>query len=170
MEKNKLIFVPAIILIVFGAIGTISNIIGVFNAGSLLSTLKSLMSYASMDVDVDSILTMLKVAAVIGIIDSLIYLIAGIMGVKYAAVPEKAGVCFKWGLVMVAMCVVNFIFTLISNNKLSALYESIGQTSTSGMGSAIVGLAIGLILPVLYILGAKQNMSANSGGTSDFNA
>ena len=135
----------------------------------LVSTLKSLMSYVSTDIDVDGLVGMMKLAAFIGIISSAIYLIAGIMGVKYAAVPEKAGTCFIMGIIMVGMCVVNFIFTLVSHNKLAALYESMGQTSSSGMGSAIVGLALGLVLPVLYILGAKQNQKLASGGDSNFN-
>ncbi len=165
--KNKLLFVPGIIMVVFGGIGIVSNLIGLATAGSLVKLMNSMMAYTEMNVDVDGIVGFLKFAAFIGLLGAVIYLVAGILGIKNAARPEKAQTCFIMGIILVVMCIINFVFAIITNSKMNALYESMGQTYSGGLGGAIAGLAIGLILPVLYLIGAMQNKKL-SAGSNDF--
>jgi hypothetical protein len=63
--------------------------------------------------------------------------ITGVLGIAYAGKPEKATVCLVFGIVVV-------ILTLIS-------------IFTSGF---TWGHLVGLILPVLYVIGAARNKQA----------
>lgn len=75
------------------------------------------------------------------ILSSVFSLVAGILGVKWCARPDKAGTLFVLGVVLTALAVLN-------------LLSSFGGDNGS---AAVVGALIGLVLPVLYTLGAWQN-------------
>lgn len=75
------------------------------------------------------------------ILSSVFSLVAGILGVKWCARPDKAGTLFVLGVVLTALAVLN-------------LLSSFGGDNGS---AAVVGALIGLVLPVLYTLGALQN-------------
>lgn len=75
------------------------------------------------------------------ILSSVFSLVAGILGVKWCNRPDKAGALFVLGVVLTALAVLN-------------LLSSFGGDNGS---AAVVGALIGLVLPVLYTLGAWQN-------------
>ena len=75
------------------------------------------------------------------ILSSVFSLVAGILGVKWCARSDKAGTLFVLGVVLTALAVLN-------------LLSSFGGDNGS---AAVVGALIGLVLPVLYTLGAWQN-------------
>ncbi|HJB67521.1 MAG TPA: hypothetical protein H9770_01600 [Candidatus Fournierella excrementigallinarum] len=75
------------------------------------------------------------------ILSSVFSLVAGILGVKWCNRPDKAGTLFVLGVVLTALAVLN-------------LLSSFGGDNGS---AAVVGALIGLVLPVLYTLGAWQN-------------
>ena len=75
------------------------------------------------------------------ILSSVFSLVAGILGVKWCARPDKAGTQLVLGVVLTALAVLN-------------LLSSFGGDNGS---AAVVGALIGLVLPVLYTLGAWQN-------------
>lgn len=75
------------------------------------------------------------------ILSSVFSLVAGILGVKWCNRPDKAGALFVLGVVLAALAVLN-------------LLSSFGGDNGS---AAVVGALIGLVLPVLYTLGAWQN-------------
>ena len=75
------------------------------------------------------------------ILSSVFSMVAGILGVKWCARPDKAGTLFVLGVVLTALAVLN-------------LLSSFGGDNGS---AAVVGALIGLVLPVLYTLGAWQN-------------
>ncbi len=74
---------------------------------------------------------------ILGLVASAFSLIMGIMGVKYADVPSKAQVCMVFAIIAIALQLVN-LFT----------------------GSSFVMALIGLVLPVLYLIGALKNKQA----------
>ena len=67
--------------------------------------------------------------------------IAGIIGVKNWNKPEKAVTCIGWGIAVVAMCVISQILTLIGYPE----------------NFNVINLVSGLVIPVLYLIGAFQN-------------
>ena len=106
----------------------------IFAALSILTGLLAVVGGAALGV----------VAMVFGlmmILSSVFSLVAGILGVKWCNRPDKAGALFVLGVVLTALAVLN-------------LLSSFGGDNGS---AAVVGALIGLVLPVLYTLGAWQN-------------
>ena len=66
--------------------------------------------------------------------------VVGILGVKWCNRPDKAGVLFVLGIVLIVLA------------ALSLLSSFSSDSSTS-----VVSSVLGLVLPVLYTLGAWQN-------------
>lgn len=77
-------------------------------------------------------------ALVISLISCAFSLVMGILGVKYANVPSKAQVCMVFAIIAIALQII----TLVTG------------------GSDIVMTIIGLVLPVLYLIGALKNKQA----------
>ncbi|MGI6076891.1 MAG: hypothetical protein ACOYCB_01835 [Fastidiosipilaceae bacterium] len=77
---------------------------------------------------------------VISLIGSVISLIAGIIGVKNSARPEKAKTCMVFGIIVIALTVLSIIFTLVGDGDVS-----------------LISLLSGLIVPIIYLVGAVQN-------------
>ncbi|NLD19997.1 MAG: hypothetical protein GX663_07095 [Clostridiales bacterium] len=83
------------------------------------------------------------VSILIYLIWAIIELIAGILGVKNCAKPSKAGTLFTFGVVLLAFAGASAILGMIAT----------GVTLT-----AIISLIAGLVLPIIFICGAKRNM------------
>ena len=73
-------------------------------------------------------------SGLLGLVGAALELVAGILGVKNCADPSKANSCIAFGIVVLAL-------TVISN----ILYFS------------VLSFLLGLILPVLYLIGAFLN-------------
>ena len=75
-------------------------------------------------------------------------LIAGIIGVINAEKPQKAKACIVWGALVAILSVAGTILGVVGGSDFS-----------------VSGLVLGLVLPVIYIIGAVKNMqSATSVG------
>lgn len=72
------------------------------------------------------------------IIGSILGLVAGILGVKYCDKPEKAQTCFVLGIILIVFAALDLI------------------SAVSG-SSSIWSAFIGLVLPILYTVGAYEN-------------
>ncbi|MDE6020034.1 MAG: hypothetical protein K2H01_03410 [Ruminococcus sp.] len=83
---------------------------------------------------------MLYASVVISVIGSVIELVAGIMGVKNCNAPEKANTCMICGISVIACSLISTIISVIAGN-----------------GFPFTSFIIGMILPVLYIVGAAKN-------------
>ncbi len=80
----------------------------------------------------------LVLACIIGLAGAVLDLIAGILGVKNCDKPEKAKSCFVFGIILIAIQVVSMVLSISGG--------SFDWTSI-----------VGLVLPVLYLVGASQN-------------
>jgi hypothetical protein len=121
--------VSGILMIIGGSIGMILGIIAVIGVGALVLLLGP-----------EANAGFLKMAAFLALFSSIVSFIAGIVGVKNAAKPEKAMTCIVYGFLVVGL-------TLLGN----ILYVAGGSSFNS------TSLVIGLILPALYLFGAYQN-------------
>ena len=76
----------------------------------------------------------------VAILSSVFSLVVGILGVKWCNRPDKAGTLFVLGIILIVLAALS-------------LLSSFGGDSSSSVVSGLIGL----VLPVLYTLGAWQN-------------
>ena len=126
-QRNMLMFVVSIILIVAGAFDIIGAF-GVFGAVGLASA-------AGVGVGVSA--GLLVILGILMLIVGVCSLVAGIMGVRNASNPAAADLLFKLGIVLCVLALISMILGIVAG---------------SGVASGIFGF----VLPVLFVIGANQ--------------
>jgi len=129
-RSSTLLKVVSILMIIFGGIGLLLGLLGLVGAGML----------TQLDIDAD-LAQLAMVASVVLLIGSAIQLVAGIVGVKNHNKPENSKVC------MIFACIVILL----------QLFGNIFDIATGGFtGTTIFNVLIGLVIPVLYLIGTLQ--------------
>lgn len=132
MEKTKgsgFLKVTGILMIIGGGISIILSIIAVLGVAALV--------YIS---DGEASSAMLYASVALMVVSAVSQLVAGIIGVVNCKKPEKAGVCMAWGIIVAVLCIAGTILN-----------------SAGGGSFSILSLVLGLVLPILYIIGAVFN-------------
>lgn len=132
MEKTKgsgFLKVTGILMIIGGGISIIMSIIAVLGVAALV--------YIS---DGEASSAMLYASVALMVVSAVSQLVAGIIGVVNCKKPEKAGVCMAWGIIVAVLCIAGTILN-----------------SAGGGSFSILSLVLGLVLPILYIIGAVFN-------------
>lgn len=132
MEKTKgsgFLKVTGILMIIGGGISIIMSIIAVLGVAALV--------YIS---DGEASSAMLYASVAFMVVSAVAQLVAGIIGVVNCKKPEKAGVCIAWGVIVAVLCIAGTILN-----------------SVGGGSFSIFSLVLGLVLPILYIIGAVFN-------------
>ena len=127
MKGRKFLKVTGILMIIGGAFGIIGGIVAMIGAGALAAVLETSAGG-------------LMLASALILASAVFQLIAGIMGVKNCDKPEKAQSCLVMGVIVAILSV--------SGNIIS---------NVLGSNFNILSYATGLIIPVLYIIGALKN-------------
>lgn len=127
MKGRKFLKVTGILMIIGGAFGIIGGIVAIIGAGALAAVLETSAGG-------------LILASVLILASAVFQLIAGIMGVKNCDKPEKAQICLVMGIIVAILSVAG---NVISN--------------VLGSDFNIFNYATGLVIPVLYIIGAVKN-------------
>ena len=83
---------------------------------------------------------LLYASVVLMLVSAAAELTAGIIGIINCKKPEKAGICMAWGVIVAVLCVASTILN-----------------SAGGGSFSVFFLILGLVLPVLYIIGAVFN-------------
>lgn len=83
---------------------------------------------------------LLYASVVLMLVSAVAELVAGIIGVVNCKKPEKAGVCIAWGIIVAVLSVAGTILNSVGGGTFS-----------------VFSLILGLVLPVLYIIGAVFN-------------
>lgn len=136
MEKsNSFLKVSGILMIIGGVLSIIISILAVIGASALAAALGS-----------EAIMGLLVVSSLLSLVSGVVSLIAGIVGAKNANKPEKAMTCIIFGILTVLLSVLGSILSVVAGGKFSAF-----------------GLITGLIVPVLYLIGAFQNKKRAEG-------
>ena len=127
MKGRKFLKVTGILMIIGGAFGIIGGIVAMIGAGALAAVLETSAGG-------------LMFASVLILASAVFQLIAGIMGVKNCDKPEKAQSCLVMGVIV-------------------AILSVAGNVTSSVLGSSfnITSYVTGLVIPVLYIIGAVKN-------------
>lgn len=127
MKGRKFLKVTGILMIIGGAFGIIGGIVAMIGVGALAAVLETSAGG-------------LMLASALILASAVFQLIAGIMGVKNCDKPEKAQSCLVMGVIVAILSV--------SGNIIS---------NVLGSSFNILSYATGLIIPVLYIIGAVKN-------------
>ena len=127
MKGRKFLKVTGILMIIGGAFGIIGGIVAMIGAGALAAVLETSAGG-------------LMLASALILASAVFQLIAGIMGVKNCDKPEKAQTCLVMGIIVAILSV--------SGNIIS---------NVLGSNFNILSYATGLIIPILYIIGAVKN-------------
>lgn len=127
MKGKNYLKVTGILMIIGGCIGIIGGIIALISVGALVTLLETSMGS-------------LMLGSLLVLISSIIQLFAGIMGVRDCARPEKAQNCIVIGAMVAVLSVVGNLISVAAGN-----------------GFNVMNMITGLILPVLYIVGAMLN-------------
>lgn len=127
MKGSKFLKVTGILMIISAAFGIIGGIIALIGAGALAAVLETSAGG-------------LMIASALILVSAVFQLIAGIMGVKNCDKPEKAQSCMVIGVIVAILSVAG---NVISN--------------VLGSDFNIMNYATGLIIPILYIIGAAKN-------------
>ena len=127
MKGRKFLKVTGILMIIGGAFGIIGGIVAMIGVGALAAVLETSSGG-------------LMLASALILASAVFQLIAGIMGVKNCDKPEKAQSCIVIGVIVAILSVAG---NVISN--------------VLGSDFNIMSYATGLIIPVLYIIGAVKN-------------
>ena len=127
MKGRKFLKVTGILMIIGGAFGIIGGIVAMIGVGALAAVLETSAGG-------------LMLASSLILASAVFQLIAGIMGVKNCDKPEKAQSCIVIGVIVAILSVAG---NVISN--------------VLGSDFNIMSYATGLIIPVLYIIGAVKN-------------
>ena len=137
MKGHKFLKVTGILMIIGGALSAILGIIAVLSVVAL-AYIASAHSEAGM----------LYASTILFLVSGIVELIAGIIGVINAEKPQKAKTCIVWGALVAVLSVAGTILGVAGGGDFS-----------------VFSLILGLVLPVLYIIGAVKNMqSATSVG------
>lgn len=140
-----LLKVASIIMMVGGIIGAVVSVIMAIVVGlgaAVLSTDEGKAAIAESNVDGSTatvVMGLIVVATIILVIGSVLEIIAGVKGKKNWNNPAAAQSLMIFGIVVAAV-------TLIGN----ILFAS------GGAGTQVVSILTGLVVPVLYIIGAVQ--------------
>ncbi len=127
MKGRKFLKVTGILMIIGAVFGIIGGIIALIGSGALAAVLETSAGG-------------LMLASALILASAIFQLIAGIMGVKNCDKPEKAQTCLVMGIIV-------------------AILSIAGNVTSNVLGSDfnIFSYATGLIIPVLYIIGAAKN-------------
>ena len=83
---------------------------------------------------------LLWLSGIMLLVGAVVEFVGGIIGVKNWNNLEKAQTCMVWGILAIALCVLSQILNLAGGGSFN-----------------VVSFATGLVLPVLYLIGALQN-------------
>lgn len=124
-----LLKVTGILMIIGGAISIIVSIIAIVGIAALAYVNDGTISMG-----------MLYASGALLTAGAVAELVAGILGTANSKKPEKANTCVAWGIVVAAISVAGIILNVVGGGEFNAV-------------SAVTGL----VLPVLYIIGAARN-------------
>ena len=127
MKGRKFLKVTGILMIIGGAFGIIGGIVAMIGAGALAAVLETSAGG-------------LILASVLILASAVFQLIAGIMGVKNCDKPEKAQTCLVMGIIVAILSVAGNVISNVLGSDFNAF-----------------NYATGLVIPVLYIIGAAKN-------------
>lgn len=132
---QKFLKITSILMIIGGIIAVIAGVIAILGVSALVALAGSAEGIG-----------LLYASSILVTITSVIEIIAGAKGLKACKVPENAGKCVTWGIVIAVLSIISMVICLIGGGKFN-----------------ITSLVLNLLVPGLYVYGAlktKPNVNA----------
>lgn len=130
-QGSKMLKVTGILMIIGGALALVIAIIAVIGIAAAASLAAGALG--------GGIIALAVIASILSLLGGGIELVAGILGVKNWNQPAKAQSCIVFGAIIIALSVLSNILNLASGSEFN-----------------LFSLLLGLVLPVLYLIGAVQ--------------
>ena len=130
-QGSKMLKVTGILMIIGGALALVIALIAVIGIATAASLAAGALG--------GGIIALAVIASILALLGGGIELAAGILGVKNWNQPAKAQSCIVFGAIIIALSVLSNILNLASGSEFN-----------------LFSLLLGLVLPVLYLIGAVQ--------------
>lgn len=130
-QGSKMLKVTGILMIIGGALSLVIALIAVIGIAAAASLAAGALG--------GGIIALAVIASILSLLGGGIELAAGILGVKNWNQPAKAQSCIVFGAIIIALSVLSNILNLASGSEFN-----------------LFTLLLGLVLPVLYLIGAVQ--------------
>ena len=130
-QGSKMLKVTGILMIIGGALALVIALIAVIGIAAAASLAAGALG--------GGIIALAVIASILALLGGGIELVAGILGVKNWNQPAKAQSCIVFGAIIIALSVLSNILNLASGSEFN-----------------LFSLLLGLVLPVLYLVGAVQ--------------
>ena len=132
---QKFLKITSILMIIGGIIAVIAGVIAILGVSALVALAGSAEGIG-----------LLYASSILVTITSVIEIIAGAKGLKACKVPENAGKCVTWGIVIAVLSIISMVIGLIGGGEFN-----------------ITSLVLNLLVPGMYVYGAlktKPNVNA----------
>lgn len=130
-QGSKMLKVTGILMIIGGALALVIALIAVIGIAAAASLAAGALG--------GGIIALAVIASILSLLGGGVELAAGILGVKNWNQPAKAQSCIVFGAIIIALSVLSNILNLASGSEFN-----------------LFTLLLGLVLPVLYLIGAVQ--------------
>ncbi len=130
-QGSKMLKVTGILMIIGGALALVIALIAVIGIAAAASLAAGALG--------GGIIALAVIASILSLLGGGVELAAGILGVKNWNQPAKAQSCIVFGAIIIALSVLSNILNLASGSEFN-----------------LFSLLLGLVLPVLYLIGAVQ--------------
>lgn len=130
-QGSKMLKVTGILMIIGGALALVIALIAVIGIAAAASLAAGALG--------GGIIALAVIASILALLGGGVELAAGILGVKNWNQPAKAQSCIVFGAIIIALSVLSNILNLASGSEFN-----------------LFSLLLGLVLPVLYLIGAVQ--------------
>jgi len=138
MEKNnKFLKVTGILMIISGSIGLLA---GIFIL--LFGVVLGIAAIHNPAPGVNQVVGLVETGVALALVGTVVQFIAGVVGVKNAKNPEKAGLCIVLGILNALLILTSLILDYIGGG-VHNFYN-------------VFLILFGLVVPTLYLLGAFQ--------------
>ena len=125
---QKFLKITSILMIIGGSIAAIAGIIAILGVSALVALSGSAEGSG-----------LLYASSILVTITSVMEIIAGAKGLKACKVPENAGKCVTWGIVIAVLSVLSMVIGLIGGGEFN-----------------VTSLVLNLLVPGLYVYGALK--------------
>jgi len=159
LRGSGLLKVVSIIMIIYGAITVASG-------ASSMSSGRTLVSMLGVD---PSAIPYFQMIGAISLLSGAVMLVFGILGLRFSNRAERINLLLILGIVQIVVTVFTTIYHYMMAPALATIMEQVVEAAKA-MGSAMASniniggamqnvpmMAVGFILPVLYIIGAVLN-------------
>lgn len=125
---QKFLKIASILMIVGGIIAAIAGVLAILAVSALVALSGSAEGAG-----------LLYASSILVTLSSVIQIIAGVKGLKACKVPEAAGKCVTWGIVIAVLSIISMVINLIGGGDFN-----------------ITSLVLNLLVPGLYVYGALK--------------